>query len=87
MGVYTARPVYFWTHNKTSPTGEEPSLSNSAGNLANFSPGKVSGLIFQIVTSQLLKNGTARGIAIYTSNQNSDYYVRMEKDAILEITF
>lgn len=86
-GVYTARPVYFWTHNKTSPTGAEPTLSNSAGNLANFSPGEGKWVDLPNSYITAFKTGTAKGIAIYTSNQNSDYYVRMEKDAILEITF
>lgn len=86
-GYYKPIPLYFWTHNLSSATGGEPTLSNSAGNLANFDSGEEKWVNLPISFANALRDGTAKGIAIYTSNTSQYYYASMEPTATLEITW
>lgn len=85
-GVYKPVPIFFWTHNLSSASGGEPALSNSAGELAKFSAGEEKWVNLPTSFANALRDGTAKGIAIYTSNTNSDYYARFEPSATLEIS-
>lgn len=86
-GYYSSRPLYFYTHNKTSASGGAPSLSNSAGKLASFKPGESKWVNLPVSFGNALKNGTATGIAIYDSSGSQSNYLIMEKGATLEITY
>lgn len=86
-GYYSSRPLYFYTHNKTSASGGAPSLSNSAGKLASFKPGESKWVNLPKSFGEALKNGTATGIAIYDSSGSQQNYLIMEKKATLEITY
>lgn len=86
-GYYSSRPVFFHTHNKTSPSGAAPTLSNSAGNLASFKPGESKWVNLPKSFASALQNGSATGIAIYDSSGSQSNYLIMEKSATLEITY
>lgn len=86
-GYYKPVPLYFWTHNLTGVQGEMPTLSNSAGNLANFNIGEGKWVELPISYARALRDGSAKGIAIYTSNTSQNYYCVMEPTATLEITW
>lgn len=86
-GYASSKPLYFCTHNSTGATGGEPTLANSAGNLADFAWGDTKWVTLPVSFANALKNGTAKGIAIYTSNTSQNYYMSMEDAATLEITY
>lgn len=86
-GYYSSRPLYFYTHNKTSASGGAPRLSNSAGKLASFKPGETKWVNLPKSFGEALKNGSATGIAIYDSSGSQQNYLIMEKSATLEITY
>jgi phage minor structural protein len=86
-GYYSSRPLYFYTHNKDSASGAEPTLSNSAGNLADFKPGESKWVNLPVSFGNALRDGTAKGIAIYINSTSQSYYVVMEDAATLEITY
>jgi ABC-type transporter lipoprotein component MlaA len=87
VGYYKPVPLYFWTHNLTGVQGGMLTLSNSAGNLANFDIGEGKWVELPISYAQALRDGSAKGIAIYTSNTSQNYYCVMEPTATLEITW
>ncbi|SHE66047.1 phage minor structural protein, N-terminal region [Seinonella peptonophila] len=86
-GIYTNVPIHFWTHNNTGATGGQPTLSNSAGSLASFKPGEKKWVTLPTSLGNALKAGTAKGIAIFINNSNSDYYAKFKPSATLEITY
>jgi phage minor structural protein len=86
-GYYSSRPLYFYTHNNTSASVGSPALSNSAGNLASFSPGESKWVELPKSFGEALKNGTARGIAIYDSSGSQQNYLLMSRSATLEIVY
>ncbi|WP_335871969.1 phage tail protein [Bacillus sp. 2205SS5-2] len=85
-GYSTGVQVTFRTHNYATRPSGNPSIGSTTMT-ANFAWGESKWITLPESFHDLFENGTAQGIAIYTSSTAGDKYAKFDENATLEITY
>lgn len=88
-GYSSARPIHLWTINQGSEIidGPEPILVDDLGQPHSFAWGDEAWMDIPSWVAEKLRDGTIKGFCLWTSDTSNASYMRMEANALLEVTY